>query len=260
VDVLALALTRAVPGSVTRALSAVAPDPPIDLEVARGQHAAYRAALAALGLEVEMLPADEACPDCQFIEDTAVVAAGLAVITRPGAPSRQPETAAIAAALAPRLEVVRVPAPATIDGGDCMRLGETIYVGRSARTNAAGILHLAAAFAPRGISVVAVDLPPGVLHLKCVCSPLGDAHVLLAEGTIAPDVFAGAEVVWAPAEESYAANCVAHADGVLVSDGFPRTRDALAAAGFRVIPVPTSEARKADGALTCMSIIVDGSR
>jgi dimethylargininase len=182
------------------------------------------------------------------------------VITRPGAPSRQPETAAVAAALASRVELARVTAPATIDGGDCLRLGRTIYVGRSARTNAAGVFHLAAAFAPRGVAVVAVDMPPGVLHLKCVCAPLGDDRVLLAEGTIAPEVFAGAAIVWAPAAESYAANAVAHGDGVLVSDGFPRTRDALARAGFRVIPVPTTEARKADGALTCMSIIVEDPR
>jgi dimethylargininase len=257
---MSVALTRAVPSSVSRALAAVAPDPPIDLERARAQHAAYRAALAELGLEVEMLAADEACPDCQFIEDTAVVAAGLAVITRPGAPSRQPETGPVAAALASRVELARVTAPATIDGGDCLRLGRTIYVGRSARTNAAGILHLAAAFAPRGIAVVAVDMPADALHLKSVCSPLGDERVLLAEGTIAPEVFAGATVVWAPAEETYAANAVAVGGAVLVSEGFPRTRDALAAAGFRVIPVPTSEARKADGALTCMSILVDDPR
>lgn len=252
------ALTRAIPSSVAAALAAVPPDPPIDVTLARAQHAAYRAALAELGLAVEVLAADEACPDCQFIEDTAVVAAGLAVITRPGAPSRQPETAAIAAALAsrPELDLAHVVAPGTIDGGDCLRLGRTIYVGRSARTNADGISQLAAAFAPRGVRVVAVELGRDILHLKCVCAPLGDDRVLLAEGTLPPDTFAGAGIVWVPAAEQYAANAVAFGGGVIASAGFPRTHDALAAAGFRVIPVATTEARKADGSLTCMSIVV----
>jgi dimethylargininase len=250
------AITRGVPASISRALSAVTPDPPIDLLVAREQHLEYRAALETLGLAVELIDADDACPDCQFIEDTAVVAGGVALITRPGAPSRQHEGEAVARVLGSRLELARMTAPATLDGGDCLILGRTIFVGRSARTNAAGIDRLAAVTSPHGFRVVAVDLPPGVLHLKCVCSPLGSDRVLLARESIAPDVFAGAGVVWAPVEETYAANAVAFGGGVLVSDGFPRTRDALAAAGFRVVPVPTTEARKADGALTCMSILV----
>jgi dimethylargininase len=252
-----VAITRAVPSSVASALTTVRPAAPVDLAIARAQHFKYRAALAELGLAVELIPADDATPDCQFIEDTAVVAGGIALITRPGAPSRQPEVDAVAAALGSRLELARMTAPATLDGGDCMRLGDTIYVGLSARTTAAGVDQLAAVFAPRGFAVVAVALPPGVLHLKCVCSPIGADRVLLARGSIAPDVFAGAGIVWVPAEETYAANAVVFAGGAIISDGFPRTRDALAAAGLRTIPVATSEARKADGSLTCMSIIVD---
>ena len=111
-------------------------------------------------------------------------------------------------------------------------------------------------FAPRGLRVVAVDLPAGVLHLKCVCAPLGDDRVLLAEGTIPAEVFAGAAPVWVPAEEAYAANAVAVGGGVIVSAGFPRTHAVLERAGFAVHPVPTSEVRKADGSLTCLSILV----
>jgi len=105
--------------------------------------------------------------------------------------------------------------------------------------------------------VVAVDLARDVLHLKCVCAPLADDRVLLAEGTVAPDVFAGAGVVWVPATERYAANAVAWRGGVIASAGFPRTHDALAAADSGWSLVATSEARKADGSLTCMSIVVD---
>jgi dimethylargininase len=219
---------------------------------------------------VTELPADERLPDCVFVEDTAVVvgrpgeAGALALITRPGAPSRRGETQAVAAALGRHLELAAIEAPATLDGGDCLRLGATLYIGRSARTNAAGIARAEAVLAPRGLRVVAVELPPGILHLKCVCSPLGEARVLLAEGTLPAALFAGAEIVWVPAEERYAANAVAlggsgapstHATHVIAAAEYPRTLEALAAAGLRVHPVPTSEVRKADGSLTCQSIL-----
>ncbi len=248
------ALVRGVPASFPRALSATAPAEPIDVAVARTQHAAYRDALAAMGARVTFLVPDEACPDCVFIEDTAVVAAGLAVITRPGAESRRAETPAVATALA-ELDLVKLADPATLDGGDCMRVGATIYVGRSARTNAAGIAALGEAFARRGLRVVALDLPPGILHLKCVCSPLGDDRILLAEGSLSPERFDGIEVITVPAGETYAANAVAIGDHVIVAAEYPRTHELLARAGFTLHRVPTSEVRKADGSLTCQSIV-----
>lgn len=252
------ALMRAVPATFPDALAASAPDVPIDVALARAQHAAYRAALEAAGVAVTVLAADDACPDCCFVEDAAVVAGGVALVTRPGAASRRAETEAVAAALAPAHEVVRMSAPATLEGGDCMRIGSTIYVGRSARTNAAGIAELAAVFAPRGFDVVAVELPPGVLHLKCVCAPLGDGRVLLARDTIPAATFR-ADVVWVPASEAYAANAVAVGGHVLAAAEYPWTHEILARAGFQVHPVPTSEVRKADGSLTCQSIVFSSS-
>ncbi|MCW5805083.1 MAG: hypothetical protein KIT31_22115 [Deltaproteobacteria bacterium] len=151
------ALTRHVPASFAHALSATPPDPPIDVALARAQHAAYRAALAACGAAVTAIDADEACPDCVFVEDTAVVAGGIALVTRPGAPSRRGETPPIARALARHVDLAWMDTPATLDGGDCLRVGRTIYAGRSARTNAAGIARLAEVFADH--TVVAVDLP-----------------------------------------------------------------------------------------------------
>ena len=248
------ALMRRVPDSFTRALSAAAPVEPIDVARAREQHAAYHDALVAMGARVTMLDPDEACPDCVFVEDTAVVAAGLVVITRPGAESRRAETPAVAAALA-ELDVVELAAPATLDGGDCMRLGNRIYVGRSARTNAAGITALAEAFAPRGVQVAPIGLPDGVLHLKCVCSPLADDRILLAEGSLAPALFAAFDPVMVPVAETDAANAVAIGTHVLVADGYPRTHERLVRAGFTLHPVPTSEVQKADGSLTCQSIV-----
>jgi dimethylargininase len=252
-----IAFVRGVSDGFCHALSAAGHA--LDAVRARTQHAAYCDALAAAGCELVRVPGDPALPDCCFVEDTAVVAGDRVVITRPGAPSRRGEVDAVAAAIAQRLparQLARVDAPATLDGGDCMRLARRIYVGRTARTNAAGVRALAAACPDW--AVVAVELPPEVLHLKCVCSPLGEERVLLARGTISPDVFRGADIVWAPAEESYAANAVAIGDTVLAARGFPQTHEALATAGMRVVPIDTSELRKADGSLTCLSILVDG--
>ncbi len=262
------ALIRGVPDSFVRALSAAPREgagAQIDIRLAREQHAAYRAALEASGAVVTELPADERFPDCVFVEDTAVVVGGpgeggegagerLALVTRPGAPSRLGETEAVAAELARHLELVRIEEPATLEGGDCMWLGRTLYIGRSARTNAAGIARAEAVLAPRGYRIVPVELLPGVLHLKCVCSPLGDGRVLLAEGTLPADLFE-AGIVWVPAEERYAANAVAVGEHVIAAAEYPRTLAALDAAGLRVHPVPTSEVRKADGSLTCQSLL-----
>ncbi len=256
VPVSTVALVRAVPASFAHALSAVPPEPPIDVARARAQHAAYVVALASIGLQVVPIAPDEACPDCCFIEDTAVFAAGVCVLTRPGAVSRRAEVEAVAAALAARCQVVRMEAPATLDGGDCLLLGQTIYVGRSERTNASGVARLREAFEPHGVSVVAVAMPPGVLHLKTVCSGLGDDAVLVAEDTLPDGTFGGVRVIRVPAAEAHAANVVVHGRAALVAADAPATAALVEAGGFRVVLVDTSELRKADGALTCLSILV----
>jgi dimethylargininase len=244
------ALTREVPDSFAKALCATPPEIPIDLVTARAQHAVYRQLLGSLGVDVTVLPAEHALPDSVFVEDTAVVVGDIALVTRPGAPSRQPETPRIADALG-TLDRVFMKEPATLDGGDCMRVGKRIYVGKSARTNDAGIAELTRVFK----DVVVVDMPAGVLHLKCVCAPLGGDRITLADETIPASAFGSVDIVRVPAEESYAANVLAVGASVLVPSGFPRTRDALAAAGFTPLELHTTEFRKADGALTCLSIM-----
>ena len=246
------ALLRSIPDSFANALSAVPPDPPIDPALARRQHAAYRAALEACGAEVNLLAADEACPDCCFVEDTAVVFEGTALIARSGALSRRPEAAAVAEVLGKTHGLIHMTEPATLDGGDCMRVGRTIYVGCSARTNGEGIAQLARAFP--ALRVVPVHLPPNVLHLKCVCSPLGDDRIALCAESIPASAFE-ASVVWIPSGELYASNLVAVGQHAVSAEGYPRTLEVLQHAGFTVHPVPVSEARKADGSLTCQSIL-----
>jgi dimethylargininase len=247
------ALLRSIPDSFANALAAVRPEPPIDPVLARVQHAAYRAALEACGASVEVLSTDESCPDCVFVEDNAVVFEGVALIALSGARSRRAETPAVAQALR-RLghEIVQMTEPGTLDGGDCMRVGRTIYAGRSARTNDDGIAQLARAFPE--LRVVPVELPAGVLHLKCVCSPLGEDRIALTENALPAATF-DASIVWIPAAERYASNLVAAGDHAVIAEGYPGTRDALARSGFTLHPVPVSEVRKADGSLTCQSIV-----
>lgn len=246
------ALIREVSDRFVDAISA--PPQPIDLALAREQHLAYGRALVACGLEVHELSGSDEYPDCCFIEDTAVIVDGRALITRPGAYARRGETVAVKAALrALGFYVDEMEAPATLDGGDCMRVGKTMYVGRSARTNENGIVKLGLVFPELAVEVI--DLPANVLHLKCVVSPLGGDRVLLAEGSIDPARFANPVLI--PADETYAANCVAVRGHAVVAAGFPRTLDALAKAGLKVHPVATSEVRKADGSLTCQSLLLD---
>jgi len=250
------ALTRAISARFAEALTARPPDPPIDVACARVQHAAYVAALAALGVTVVTLPAGDE-PDGCFVEDGAVVAGGVALITRPGAASRRAETHALAEALAPHAELRHMAAPATLEGGDCLRVGRRLFVGRSARSNDAGIARLGEVFGPLGYRVVAIALPARVLHLKCVCSPLGDGRVLVAEGALPGGAFEDVPLVTIPAAEAYAANCLARAGHALMADGYPRARAQVEAAGLTVTALATSELRKADGALTCLSVVID---
>ncbi|MBL9013874.1 MAG: hypothetical protein JNL83_06850 [Myxococcales bacterium] len=247
------ALFRAIPDSFTRAISRETPTEPIDVAKARAQHAAYRAAFG--DARQVLVDADEACPDCVFVEDTAVVVGTKALITRPGAPSRQREPSAVAAALAPYLDLVTMEPPATLDGGDVMFANDRCYVGKSTRTNEAGIEMLGRLVGRERL--VVVDLPPSVLHLKCVVSPLEGDQLALADESLSPDVFPGFEIVRIPVAETYAANIVALGGRLIVAEGYPRTLEALDRAGYDggdLCEVPVSEVQKADGSLTCQSI------
>ena len=252
------AFTRSIPSSFASALVSEPTGATIDVALARTQHAAYERGLARLGISVITLPAIEAHPDCCFVEDCALVVDGVALVTRPGADTRRGETSTVSDALARHASLRRIEqmmAPATLDGGDCMRVGRQIFVGLSGRTNADGVERVRETFGPEGFSVVPVVLSD-VLHLKCVCSPLGDRRILLADRSIAAATFDGLEIVVAPEDETYAANCLFWNEKALVASGFPETRARLERAGIEVIALDTSEIRKADGSLTCLSLVV----
>lgn len=243
-------VVRAVPASFARALR-TGPDAP-DVERARVEHSSYVMALASCGVSLILVAADEACPDACFVEDGAVILKRRALITRPGAASRQPETPALSAALSDRFELCEMAAPATLDGGDVLRVGERLFVGLSERTSKAGAAVLAGLAAEEGLEVVRVPVAGG-LHLKSLCS-LAAADLLVHAPwlDVAPFAAAGLHCVAVP--EAHGANVLALGDRVLVSAAAPRTADLLEARGLAVVRVPVHEFHRADGALTCLSI------
>ncbi len=256
------ALVRPPGASFARALSSAAAV--IDVALAQAQHAEYRQALAAAGLTIEILPADERYPDGCFVEDAAVIAGGMAIICRPGAASRRGEEATVAAFLAGRFPLARIVPPGTLEGGDVIVAPDRVLVGRSARTNAAGIAQLAVALAdpkgfrnPSGLASLPVHAVPvtGYLHLKTAATYIGHNTVLAIAAYADHPAFAGLDALVAPPAEAYAADALTVGDTIILPAGYPRTTSMLRARGFIVLPVSVSEFAKANGGVTCLSLI-----
>lgn len=251
-----IALTRAVPDAIARCELTHLERVPIDLEAARRQHEAYQRVLAACGCAVVPIPSAHALADSVFVEDAAVVLDGVAIVTRPGASSRRAETAGVAAALAPFRSLVRISAPATLDGGDVLRLGRTLYVGVGSRTNDAGAAQLEAAAAPHGYEVVRVPAGP-CLHLKSAVTSIGPDAILVNPAWADPARFAGCRAITVDPAEPFAANVLLVQGTILCAAQFPRTADRLRAAGLTVQPIDRSELAKAEGGLTCCSLLLE---
>ena len=251
-----IALTRPVSPSLARCELTHLAREPIDVVRAAAQHEAYERLLRSLGATVERIAAAPDLPDAVFVEDTAVVLDEIAVVTRPGAPSRREETAAVAAALDPYRTVHTMRAPATMDGGDVLRLQRTLYVGRSGRTNDAGIEQLRAFAGPLGYRVMPVEFS-GCLHLKSAATAIGPDRVLIHEAWVPPDAFAGCDVVRVDPAEPYAANALCVGNAVVFPEEFPRTCERLRRLRLSVETVECSELAKAEGAVTCCSLLFD---
>lgn len=227
----------------------------IDVRLAAEQHRDYRQALIRLGCRVVTLPAEDELPDAVFVEDTALVLDELAVLTRPGAASRRGEVAGIAKALREHRAIVKTIEPAgTLDGGDVLRLGNTIHVGESARSNTEGIRQLRAMLQPFGYAVSGVRTRE-CLHLKSAVTQLDDATLLLQPAWVDRAAFAGMRVIEVDPSEPHAANVVRIGDALLMPASFPRTQRQLLDAGFDVHAVDVSELQKAEGAVTCCSLV-----
>lgn len=249
-----IAITRAVSRALEHCELSHLPRRPIDVALARRQHAAYEDALRAAGCEVRQLAELPEQPDAVFVEDTVVVLDEVAVVTRPGAPSRRAETASMAAALQGLRELRQLEAPATLDGGDVLRLGRVLYVGASARSNAEGIARLAQLVAPFGYRVEAVTMRD-CLHLKSAVTQVAPDHLLLNPDWVDASAFPGFRAITIDPREPFAANAILTGTGVIHPASAPHTGERLRRLGIKVCTVDLSETEKAEGGVTCGSVI-----
>ncbi len=221
------------------------------------QHGAYCEALKRCGLALTNLEPDDVHPDSTFVEDTAVLVDGSAVLTRPGAPTRAGEVASVAKVLAQVFsQVHKIKEPGTLDGGDVCEAGNHYFIGISERTNDAGARHLSRFLIALGHSYSLIDIRgiSGLLHLKSGLASLGDNRLVVIDALAARKEFADYELVRVPEGEEYAANCIRINDRVLIADGYAGFAATLAALGYQTIPLEMSEFQKVDGGLSCLSL------
>jgi dimethylargininase len=250
-----IAITRSVSATIERCELTHAERTPIDVERAREQHRAYESCLASLGCEVRRIPEDDRYPDAVFIEDTAIVLDELAILTRPGAESRRGEVDAVAEVLRDYRAVAGIDEPAMLDGGDVLQLDRVLYVGRSLRTTSRGIDNLRALVAPHGYRVEAVTVD-GCLHLKSAVARVSGDALLMNRAWVPAAMFADWRIIEVDASEPTAANALRIGDSVVFPEELTHTRRRLEAEGIDVRPVPASELAKAEGGVTCCSLIV----
>jgi len=248
------AITREVSPALGACELSYIPREPIDVPLARAQHHAYQQTLLNLDCQLLCLPAEPELADSVFIEDVAIVLDEIAILTRPGAASRRPEVASVAQALRHYRPLHAMEAPATLDGGDVLRVGRTLYVGESARSNAAGIAQLRELLAAHGYVVEGV-VTRGCLHLKSAVTALAEDSLLLQPAWVDRHRFEQFRIIEVDPAEPHAANVLRVGDRLIMPASFPRTRQRLLDAGFKVTAVDVSELQKAEGAVTCCSLV-----
>ena len=227
----------------------------IDVDLARAQHGTYERALEDTGCVVRRLDTDEEWADAVFIEDTAVVLGEVAIIARPGAPSRRAETGGVERALAAHRPVKRIEAPGTLDGGDVLCVGRRIFVGCSSRTSTPAIQQLQSLVRRFGYEVRPIAVR-GCLHLKSAITAVADDTLLVNRAWIPDAPLDGFDLIDVDPEEPFAANALRIGDRLIHAAAFPRTHNRLERRGYAVMPVDVSELAKAEGAVTCCSLLV----
>ncbi len=228
---------------------------PIDMELAEIQHRNYCDALAATGAEVIILPALEGHPDCTFVEDVLIALPELLILTRPGAVSRQGEVDAMALAIPVDRPVAQIVAPGTVDGGDILCIGKTLFTGLSTRTNRNGSEQLASMVLPFGYRIEPVSVP-GALHLKTSVTALAPDLLLMNPQWVDQECFTGRRCIAVDASEPFAGNSLSIGDQLFMQAAHSRTVEKVQSAGFGVTQINISEFAKAEAGLTCLSVIV----
>ncbi|MGV8943659.1 dimethylarginine dimethylaminohydrolase family protein [Thermomonas sp.] len=250
------AITREVSPALAGCELSFVPRNPIDVALARRQHAAYCRALELLGCDVIELPALPDYPDSVFVEDVALVFDHVAIAARPGAESRRGEGDAVHEVLGSLRPLLRIEAPGTLDGGDVLCIGKRVYVGISARSNEAGRAQLRELLAPYGYMVEGVATRE-CLHLKSAVTEVGVGTLLVNHAWLVDAApFADYRMIEVDPDEDHAANAVRIGDAILYPDSFPKTLARLHAQGINVTTVDVSELQKAEGAVTCCSLLL----
>ena len=228
---------------------------PIDIDIARAQHRGYVDALKQLGCEVLELPAEANLPDSVFVEDTAFILPETAVLTRPGADSRKPEIESIAQALSPHIKILRLHEPATLDGGDVLVVGKKIFIGLSTRSNQSAIDQINDMLDEYGYTAIGVELHD-CLHLKSAVTRVDDKTLLINKKWVDTAHLEGYELIEDDPSEPHAANCLPIGDSIIFPTAFPKTCTRLEERGYKIVGVDVSELAKAEGAVTCCSLIL----
>jgi dimethylargininase len=228
---------------------------PIDLTIARQQHHEYVQTLAQIGCQIIELPEEPDLPDSVFVEDTAFILPEVAVITRPGADSRKPETESITRALSAHRPLMHVTAPATVDGGDVLVLGKNIYIGLSTRSTMEAVNQLSSLLDNFDYKVHGIELTD-CLHLKTAVTRVDDSTLLINKNWVDASHFNGFDLIDVDASEPFAANCLPIKGKIIYPTAFPKTQRELEQKGFSVVNVNLDELAKAEGAVTCCSLIV----
>ena len=250
-----IAVTRRISSAMARCELTHLRRTAIDVALAREQHHAYEQVLQGLDYRIESLPEEPGLPDSVFVEDAAVVLDDVAVITRPGAPSRRAETESIAAVLGKHRNLLHIESPGTLDGGDVLRVGRVLYVGVSSRSNAGGIEQLGTLLRPFGHRVVPVAVQ-GCLHLKSAVTQVTEDTLLINSRHVGRGHFPGMRFLEVYAREPFGANALMIGADVIYPSSHPRTADRLRRHGIRVHTVEMSETEKAEGGVTCCSLLL----
>jgi dimethylargininase len=250
------AITRAVSASLADCELTFLARQKIDVAKAIEQHRGYEECLERLGVRVIRLPAEPDLPDSVFVEDAAIVLDELAVITRPSIINRQAETESAADALSEFRPLKIIQTPATIEGGDVMRIDRTLYTGLSARTNLEGLSQLREIVEPYNYRVETIETD-GCLHLKTGCMYLGHQTILANRNWINVQPLAGFDLIDVSKDEPWAANTLTIGDKVMTPSSFPKTRGLIEERGFKTLMIDISELQKAEAGLTCLSLIFE---
>jgi len=251
-----VAVTRAVSPTIAECELTHLAREPIDVAKAGAEHAAYEETLRSCGATIVHAAAEPALPDAVFVEDAALVFAETAVMTRPGAPVRRREVESMARVLSAYRPLFAIQPPGTLDGGDVMAVGRKIYVGLSSRTNHEGIAQLDAHLSQWGYEVLPVPVTR-CLHLKSAVTQVADNLLLINDRWVSPECFRPMGMVTVAPGEPDAANALLIGASVIYPTHHPATAERLDRAGVRVVPVPCAELAKAEGGVTCCSVVFE---